>query len=759
MQSVGMEKLAEACYTRHQSPASFPILCTNYCWTASGMFEQFPFLEGKYLGYASYFALIFTFGSLLQALLASCFWCWASKLGYRRKADAKEIVFEELLGPPGAALSGGERKRPSVLAMVCAYDTNPKVHVGLNAIIVLQSLVMFIIVSLLSFGGSGDTMLYSFLATVSWLLIACTVYYFDVKRGVLLYQACQSVALVLVVFWGVVALLQLPAWDHVGAVLSTLLVSTPMVAYGLCRSKGSADGLGEIAKNLRAGIFRNLCSRQQAAVWKTAAASLTVALFSVLLVDNSCIAFFNPGMHGVHVSVLSWNSWFTRLFDGAACPKGSDKPCHLYLTLPEDGSRSMFINMHTAWGEGPGALRVEYWVKGNKPSPPLSQDFVPYQIDWLEANGKRTVHSTLLTNLMPGTTYQFTIPSYKGSFSFRTLHDSTEPVSFMTGGDSGTTKAFQDLLEVSAQPRGRQKKTIDFVLIGGDVSYGNNLPACYKCWDEWISLYERTMVRGDGTMVPVSMAVGNHDVGSNSGSNAFSGIFVPEKKLFWKGTFVPMFFAFFPQHAAADDPKSPPPMQERLPYHYHKVGQSMAIFVLDSGHVVTYHEQRTWAEAILKSLPSGTLKFASYHVPIYPSTRAWDSPYDDRRQLRHAPTTRRVGAAAVGPVQIGLESWVRPLFDTYHFAAAFENHQHTFKRTQPMTDSKFSDTGTIYLGDGNLGIPGDHHRVPNPLIAKMAGVNHAWLVDTDSKTSNFTAVLPDGSVFDFVSRPRLVVGK
>ena len=147
------------------------------------------------------------------------------------------------------------------------------------------------------------------------------------------------------------------------------------------------------------------------------------------------------------------------------------------------------------------------------------------------------------------------------------------------------------------------------------------------------------------------------------------------------------------------------------------------------------------------------MKFATYHVPIFPSTRKWDSKYDDRRR-RHLQTLRRLDETAVGPIEHGLQNWVLPLFDKFHFMAVFENHQHTFKRTVPMVNSKYSETGTVYLGDGNLGIPGAHARVANPLIAKMSGINHAWLVDVNAKMANFSAIQYDGTVFDFLSRPR-----
>ena len=48
--------------------------------------------------------------------------------------------------------------------------------------------------------------------------------------------------------------------------------------------------------------------------------------------------------------------------------------------------------------------------------------------------------------------------------------------------------------------------------------------------------------------------------------------------------------------------------------------------MLDSGHVVTHESQKAWVETVLAQLPIEhyKVKIASYHTPIYPSTREWN---------------------------------------------------------------------------------------------------------------------------------------
>ncbi|CAD8128926.1 unnamed protein product [Paramecium sonneborni] len=47
--------------------------------------------------------------------------------------------------------------------------------------------------------------------------------------------------------------------------------------------------------------------------------------------------------------------------------------------------------------------------------------------------------------------------------------------------------------------------------------------------------------------------------------------------------------------------------------------------------------------------------------------------------------------------------WV-PLFDKYEFVGAFENHVHQYKRTFPLKNNTKSENGTVYFGDGSMGI-------------------------------------------------------
>ena len=44
------------------------------------------------------------------------------------------------------------------------------------------------------------------------------------------------------------------------------------------------------------------------------------------------------------------------------------------------------------------------------------------------------------------------------------------------------------------------------------------------------------------------------------------------------------------------------------------------------------------------------------------------------------------------------------MFDNYGIIAAFENHVHQYKRTFPLKNDSIDPKGTVYFGDGSLGV-------------------------------------------------------
>jgi len=144
-------------------------------------------------------------------------------------------------------------------------------------------------------------------------------------------------------------------------------------------------------------------------------------------------------------------------------------------------------------------------------------------------------------------------------------------------------------------------------------------------------------------------------------------------------------------------------------------GNYLHLIMLDTDHDFPVEGVQTaWLKKTLSDAKHSAWKMAVYHVAGYPSYY----PYNN-------PTPEKIRA-----------NWC-PLFDQYGLQVAFENHNHTFKRTWKLKNQKVDENGVLYLGDGSWGVS---PRKPVKAskcwyLAKSASKSSVWL----------TTLLPDGS--------------
>ncbi len=144
-------------------------------------------------------------------------------------------------------------------------------------------------------------------------------------------------------------------------------------------------------------------------------------------------------------------------------------------------------------------------------------------------------------------------------------------------------------------------------------------------------------------------------------------------------------------------------------------GSYMSIFLLDSSHTHPVGGTQTaWLAQALRERKEIPNKFAIYHVPAYPSVHSLSE-------------------------EVGTEirkCWV-PLFEKYNLTAAFENHEHTYKRTYPLINGKIVEKGVIYIGDGSWAV-----EKPRRLRRR----NNKWYLIKAETTRNFlhVTVTPEG---------------
>lgn len=387
------------------------------------------------------------------------------------------------------------------------------------------------------------------------------------------------------------------------------------------------------------------------------------------------------------------------------------------------------IALYLTWQRSPETTMTIHWITHPNRQESVVEYRKPNESQWRESTGSVKqlpndnpyfIHTVELTNLEPNQNYFFRTGSDALEYKFRTMPaDLDGTIRFIVGGDM-----YHDGLDLLHQTNRQAAKTDPmFALVGGDIAYatGKNfsvLPNWMQKWIdnlfgqkidrwmEWLIAWKKDMVTPDGRLIPMLPAIGNHDT---------SGQFdqTPEN--------APFFYSLF----------SMPGSQG---YNVLDFGSYMSIFILDSGHTHPIAGlQESWLEHALKERTDVPNKFAIYHVPAYPSYRKVNNKYS--LLIRN--------------------HWV-PLFEHYGLSAAFENHDHAYKRTHPILNGRVdASSGVLYLGDGGWGIK--KLRKPKTsyqrwYLAKTASLRHFIMVTINQDQRYFTAITSEGLILDEIQR-------
>lgn len=367
-------------------------------------------------------------------------------------------------------------------------------------------------------------------------------------------------------------------------------------------------------------------------------------------------------------------------------------PPAVYLTWQRDPTTTMTIQWHSNGGR---------------------DDVVQYQqIDegvWHTFRGShhpmphsdRMVHVAELTGLKPGTDYRFRFGENSVQFTFRTMPSNmSKPIRFVVGGDTmDDFDLFDEWYEETCRLVAKQDPM--FTVIGGDIAYANGEAKLVGRWYRWLAGWKKYMVTSDGRLIPLVVAIGNHEV--KGGFNQ-----TPEE--------APYFYSLF----ALPDKRS---------YRVLDFGRYLSLVVLDSGHTHAIDgEQTDWLRRTLADRQDVPHLFAVYHVPAYPSVQNFDNGVSAKIR----------------------EHWV-PLFEQFGVDGAFEHHGHVYKRTHRIRAGKVDPKGVLYLGDGAWGVM---PRKPRDrwYLAKTAPKRYFSLV-TVGQSRSFLAIDSEGQIIDQVTDP------
>lgn len=314
------------------------------------------------------------------------------------------------------------------------------------------------------------------------------------------------------------------------------------------------------------------------------------------------------------------------------------------------------------------------------------------------------VHRVELSNLTPSKEYLFRIGYGDKEELFRTLPNRLEKdLHFVVGGDVYQSSLSQmqkmDQVVASLDPA--------FVVIGGDLAYAEDNSSRFSWlfstdkkgrWIEFLKALSEDLVTKEGRKIPFIALVGNHDVRDG--------------------------FSDHPQNGALYSVFFPFPGEQG--YQALDFGNYLSLICLDSGHMHPIQGRQTkWLQETLEAKKEIPYRFAIYHVPAFPSVR----PFNDR----HCLAVR--------------SNWT-PLFEKYGLTAAFEHHDHAYKRTRSLH-------GVLYLGDGGWGVL--KPRIPatprkRPYLATSFSKRHVIHVTLKKSSCHFEAVDEEGRVFDATSK-------
>lgn len=259
-----------------------------------------------------------------------------------------------------------------------------------------------------------------------------------------------------------------------------------------------------------------------------------------------------------------------------------------------------------------------------------------------------------LTNLSPGTDYQFRIGKYSPTYRFRTMPArATDSIQFISGGDvSVNSHAIANNIQAARQDP-------MFTLIGGDLGYDNGTSVEISL--AFIRNYSKHMVGRNGRLIPLIPCIGNHEVDG--------GYHQPREK-------APFFYALFDG------------LYPQTGYNTLDFGDYLSLVLLDSGHTSEVAGAQTdWLENTLKSRIDHPNVMVVSHVPAYPAYNFTHPKFDNAKDGSGEPHRQH---------------WV-PLYQKYRVPVVLEHHDHTFKRTKPLIDGIGANNGVTYLGDGSWG--------------------------------------------------------
>ncbi|KAJ6251651.1 purple acid phosphatase [Anaeramoeba flamelloides] len=448
--------------------------------------------------------------------------------------------------------------------------------------------------------------------------------------------------------------------------------------------KVSKNQLLKKALSLWLKNFQTFMSQKRLVGIVTAILCLLVCLIPIYLMEDLCLDPYDSG--------FSSTKPFRKRMESSC---SEDKPCHIYLTVPDDLRYEMIVTFHTS-KQLKGEPTVKYGLS-TESDYTSSTTGITYEIEF---DDKRWIHYVSLTGLTPNTIYRLIAgdssddTNWTDEKQFKTTPQSLtdDSLLFVSGGDTNVVEEMNGVTEEMA------KLDPSFVIFGGDIALADGNIFCYRKWDKWFDYWDKYAL-SDGRSIPFIPIVGNHEV-----LNGYRYKSEPDL------TFAPLFYAFFQSSTTLlNNP------YKQKSYNSYRINNEVAVIGLDTNHIYTIEEQNDWIDSEFSDLIKDGVKhiFPTYHIPAYPS----DDDYD------------------VSKSAVVRENWCEK-FEQYGVRLAFENHSHMVKKTVPIKNSKkvSSEEGVYYVGDGAWGRLRDSREGTSLRWYEsfIASSLHTWIVSVNT---------------------------
>ena len=399
------------------------------------VFDSFPFLEGRFLNYSQYFALIFMLVNIIIAAIFALLWFLTKSL--RNYFKRRDLISSMKVAETDNPLLN-EASSEVIMKAISTNRLKNELNYNKNE---EKEFNMMINREMESDLFNNDNK-----ASLKVKITAWMAYIFSLLS--LIFLSFSPIG------WSALNQMSIAASIFIMLILYYIRFFIDIYDFSpQAKKKLNENSSENIIKRKMKNFLRIniLAFRNLKCFFITA--NVLIIFFSIFIpffFENTCISLFNPPIGFYFGDYLDVSTKITRsISENYKCPTGP--PCHVYATLPENATTSVFINFHTNIKYNEPVVQWDdltfYEHFGVLRYKAFPQKFTPE----LEKIGERNVFSALINNMTENNSYAIGI-FYEGQIQtlkiYRTLPDridENDSFVIVSGGDTGNSPEAQKM--------------------------------------------------------------------------------------------------------------------------------------------------------------------------------------------------------------------------------------------------------------------------------------------------------------------------